>query len=79
MKKILTGLQPTGAITLGNYMGAIKQMKELQDEYDSYIFVANMHAITVPQDINAGTETVLRAPAFTGVTFFMLESMHIEG
>lgn len=50
MKKILTGLQPTGAITLGNYMGAIKQMKELQDEYDSYIFVANMHAITVPQD-----------------------------
>ena len=50
MKKILTGLQPTGKITLGNYMGAIKQMKELQDEYDSYIFVANMHAITVPQD-----------------------------
>ena len=29
MKKILTGLQPTGKITLGNYMGAIKQMKEL--------------------------------------------------
>jgi len=50
MKKILTGLQPTGAITLGNYIGAIKQMKELQDEYDSYIFVANMHAITIPQD-----------------------------
>ena len=50
MKRILTGLQPTGAITLGNYIGAIKQMKELQDNYDSYIFVANMHAITIPQD-----------------------------
>lgn len=50
MKKILTGLQPTGSITLGNYIGAIKQMKELQDKYDSYIFVADMHAITVPQD-----------------------------
>ena len=50
MKKILTGLQPTGAITLGNYIGAISQMKKLQDKYDSYIFVANMHAITVPID-----------------------------
>ncbi len=52
MQKILTGLQPTGSITLGNYIGAIKQMKELQDKYDSYIFVADMHAITVPQDKN---------------------------
>lgn len=50
MKKILTGLQPTGAITLGNYIGAIKQMRELQDNYESYIFIANMHAITIPQD-----------------------------
>ena len=50
MKKILTGLQPSGKITLGNYIGSIKQMKNLQNEYDSYIFVANMHAITVPQN-----------------------------
>ena len=50
MKKILTGLQPTGSITLGNYIGAIMQMKKLQNEYDSYIFVANMHAITVFQE-----------------------------
>lgn len=52
MKKILTGLQPTGSITLGNYIGAMKQMSELQDNYDSYIFVADMHAITVSQDAN---------------------------
>ena len=50
MKKILTGLQPTGVITLGNYIGSIKQMVENQDKYDSYMFVADMHAITVPQD-----------------------------
>ncbi len=50
MKKILTGLQPTGTITLGNYIGAIKQMVEYQDSYESYIFIADMHAITVPQD-----------------------------
>lgn len=47
---MLTGLQPTGVITLGNYVGAIKQMVKLQDEYESYIFVADLHAITVPND-----------------------------
>lgn len=50
MKKILTGLQPTGTITLGNYIGSIKQMVNLQSEYESYIFIADMHAITIPQD-----------------------------
>ena len=50
MKKMLTGLQPTGVITLGNYIGSIKQMVDNQDMYDSYLFVADMHAITVYQD-----------------------------
>ena len=50
MKRILTGLQPTGVITLGNYIGAIKQMVELQEEYESYIFIADLHSITVPQE-----------------------------
>lgn len=50
MKKILTGLQPTGVITLGNYIGAIKQVVKYQEEYDSYLFVADLHAITIPQD-----------------------------
>lgn len=50
MKRILTGLQPTGSITLGNYIGAIKQMIEYQNQYDSFLFIADMHAITVSQD-----------------------------
>ena len=50
MKKILTGLKPTGDLTLGNYIGSIKQMIKMQDEYDSYIFVADLHALTIPQD-----------------------------
>ena len=50
MKRFLTGLQPTGSITLGNYIGAIKQMVKYQEEYDSFIFIADMHSITVPQD-----------------------------
>lgn len=52
MKRVLTGLQPTGNITLGNYIGAIKQMKELENNYDSYLFVADLHSITVAQDPN---------------------------
>ncbi len=48
--RILTGLQPSGELTLGNYIGAIKQMVKYQDEYESFIFVADLHAITVSQD-----------------------------
>ena len=50
MKKILTGLQPTGSITLGNYIGAIRQVVKYQEMYDSYIFIADLHAHTVPQE-----------------------------
>ena len=49
-KSILTGIQPSGVITLGNYIGAIKQMVKMQDEFKSIIFIADMHAITVNQD-----------------------------
>ena len=49
-KTILTGLKPTGSLTLGNYIGSISQMVRMQDEYKSYLFVADMHAITVPND-----------------------------
>lgn len=49
MKRVLTGLQPTGNLTLGNYIGSISQMKIYQDEYESFIFVADMHSITIPR------------------------------
>ena len=48
MKTMLTGLKPTGSLTLGNYIGSIKQMIKYQDEYKNYLFVADLHAITVP-------------------------------
>ena len=48
--KVLTGLQPSGALTLGNYIGSIKQVLKYQEKYESYIFIADMHAITMPQD-----------------------------
>ena len=49
-KTLLTGLKPTGSLTLGNYIGSIKQMVDNQDNYNSYLFVADLHAITVPND-----------------------------
>jgi len=52
MKRVLTGIQPSGNLTLGNYIGAIKQMLKLQEDYESFVFVADMHAITVPQEPN---------------------------
>jgi tryptophanyl-tRNA synthetase len=50
MERVLTGLQPSGNITIGNYLGSIKQMVGYQTRYDSFIFIADLHAITVPQD-----------------------------
>lgn len=51
MKTVLTGLKPTGELTLGNYIGAILPLVKMQEEYDSiYLFVADLHALTIPQD-----------------------------
>lgn len=52
MKTLISGIQPTGIITLGNYLGAIKNFVKLQDMEDcqKLIFIADLHAITVPQD-----------------------------
>lgn len=50
MKRILTGLQPSGELTLGSYIGGISQSIKYQNEFESFIFVPDMHAITVPQD-----------------------------
>ena len=50
MKRILTGLKPSGELTLGSLIGGIKGTVERQSEYESFIFVPDMHAITVKQD-----------------------------
>lgn len=50
MKRMLSGIKPTGRLTLGNYIGAIRNFVNYQNDYEMYIFIANMHAITVPQE-----------------------------
>ena len=50
MKKVFSGVQPTGNIHLGNYLGAMRQFTELQDEYDTMYCIVDLHSITVEQD-----------------------------
>lgn len=49
-KRVLSGVQPTGNLHLGNYLGAIRNWVEAQKEYDNYFCVVDLHAITVPHD-----------------------------
>jgi tryptophanyl-tRNA synthetase len=49
-QRILSGIQPTGNLHLGNYLGAIRNWVDLQNEYDAFLFMADLHAITVPHD-----------------------------
>ena len=49
-KIIFSGAQPSGKMTLGNYLGAIQNWTKLQDEYDCFYGVVDLHAITVPQE-----------------------------
>ena len=50
MKTIFSGIQPSGTVTLGNYIGAMKQFVELQNDYNCYFCIVDQHAITVYQD-----------------------------
>ncbi|CAK7335978.1 unnamed protein product [Dovyalis caffra] len=50
MKRIVSGVQPTGSIHLGNYLGAIKNWIALQNTYDTLFFIVDLHAITLPYD-----------------------------
>ena len=49
-KILLSGVKPTGTVHIGNYFGAMKQMVDLQDKYESYIFIADYHAMTTVQN-----------------------------
>lgn len=60
MKRLLTGLQPSGDLTLANYIGGIKQSIKYQDEYESFMFVPDLHAITVEQDSDQLRERIMK-------------------
>lgn len=60
-KVILSGIQPSGILTLGNYLGALRNWVTIQHEYDCKFFIADMHSITVRQDPNTLRENTKKA------------------
>lgn len=63
MKRVFSGVQPTGNIHLGNYLGALKQFVELQEDHECIYCIVDEHAITVPQDPKSLREHILDVAA----------------
>ena len=62
MKRMLSGIKPTGRVTLGNYIGAIKPFVSYQDEYEMFIFIANLHSMTIyqePKELRQNTKDLI--------------------
>ena len=63
MKRVFSGVQPTGNIHIGNYLGALKQFVELQDENECIYCIVDLHSITLPQDPKVLRENILDVAA----------------
>src|SRR2546430_12040171 len=61
--RVFSGIQPTGVVHIGNYVGAIRQWAQLQRELASYFCIVDMHAITGPYDVAEFPQRVLDAAA----------------
>lgn len=61
--RIVSGIRPSGQLTIANYLGAIKQFISLQDQHEGYFFIADLHAITTPFDPKTMPDSVLSAYA----------------
>lgn len=59
--RTLSGIQPSGKLHIGNYLGALKQWIELQNEHECFFMIVDLHAITVPQNPKELRENVLNA------------------
>ena len=62
-KKVLSCIQPSGMLTLGNYLGALKNWVAMQDEFDCTFAVADLHAITLKEPIYAEVSLVRKKDA----------------
>ena len=63
-QRVLSGMQPTGSgLHLGNYLGAMRNWLALQDRYETYYCVVDLHAITIPQDPMALRNATLASAA----------------
>jgi tryptophanyl-tRNA synthetase len=72
-QRVLSGIKPTGDYHLGNYFGAIRNWVEAQSEYENYLFVADLHAITVPHD-----RTRLASDTYTLVALYLACGLDLQ-
>jgi len=61
--RILSGIQPTGELHLGNYLGALKQWIDLQNDHECFYMLADLHALTIPQDPKTFRKQVIEKAA----------------
>lgn len=70
MARVLSGVKPTGKMTLGNYLGSFRNFPKFQDDNQSYIFVADLHALTLPID-----PLVLHSTTYDIVSFYLASGL----
>jgi tryptophanyl-tRNA synthetase len=58
-KRVLSGIQPTGNLHLGNYLGAMENFVDMQNEYECFYMLADLHAITVKVDPSSLKENII--------------------
>lgn len=84
MQRMLSGIKPTGKLTLGNYIGAIREFIKYQDEYEMFVFIANLHAITIhegPKELKKNTRDLIALYLACGLdpkkaTIFLQSDVH---
>lgn len=72
-KTVYSALQPSGSLTIGNYLGSIRNFKNLQDEYECFFNVADLHSITVPQEPKS-----IRERSFDLIAIFLASGLDPE-
>lgn len=73
MKRVFSGVKPSGNLTLGNYLGAMRHFVAMQDDHDCFYSVVDLHALTVPQDPKA-----LRQQAISLAALYLAMGIDIE-
>ena len=69
-KRLLTGLQPSGRLHIGNYFGALKPFTDIADEYESFLMIADYHSLTSkgsPEELRENIFEIVRAYLAIGV------------
>ena len=64
MSRMISGIKPTGGLTLGNYIGALKRFPSFHSQYQTFLFIADLHALTLPIDPQTLKENTIDLAAF---------------